>query len=543
MQVNDLVYHIHIPKLVDISSHAAIPAVIVQGAPSVPLNAPYRRCIQLHSKLRCYDDVSLSFYLLRIKNRVLPRQILKTTAGSRMLILLLDHLDTVDTNSLMRCLACLCATNYHTDTIIEAIRRLRCRLPDFTLNTVMTAGLYSCPISQIRSVLIECGAHIDRESVATLAHFDCLAVGNGLLDYMQSRVPYLSRDDILSEWYTPRNLAWTGDVQDMDRVSLLECAVWSHDLNMIQLLMQRLSQLGELRSERPHEGRLAACWHIGQIALRCGDAALWRLLIDDYGINVITCNAMSNNVWRAYPCDVSLAQFLVEHGADTKDAIVSVSRDNSLAVLRYLVEIVGLGIAPDVLAKASETFGPDELSRWFPDIGVLDYLILRGADVNARDSRGNTMAMNCPSYARYLIDNCTDITIKNEHGQNIVHRMAMRRPHDIHDDRESQLLVQVAVGLRVDVMTADDDGRTALHIACQSGNIHMISALLHTSPDIVNVSDRQGNTALFYAYDGYLSDIVNILVSSGANFGNGGSIARWLQTARACIIDRTFGQR
>eukprot|EP01119_Soliformovum_irregulare_P025643 TRINITY_DN9559_c0_g1_i1.p1 TRINITY_DN9559_c0_g1~~TRINITY_DN9559_c0_g1_i1.p1 ORF type:complete len:507 (+),score=134.35 TRINITY_DN9559_c0_g1_i1:89-1522(+) len=68
---------------------------------------------------------------------------------------------------------------------------------------------------------------------------------------------------------------------------------------------------------------------------------------------------------------------------------------------------------------------------------------------------------------------------------------------------------------KVDVNATNYDGRTALHVACSEGRIEVVNLLISYKAQL-EIKDRWGNTALDDAERGHFQEIVDILISAGA---------------------------
>lgn len=62
----------------------------------------------------------------------------------------------------------------------------------------------------------------------------------------------------------------------------------------------------------------------------------------------------------------------------------------------------------------------------------------------------------------------------------------------------------------------DEEGRTALHHACQRGNLELIEFLLDEQKDVIYLPDWQGRTLMHYATDsGRSAQVIELLASRG----------------------------
>jgi ankyrin repeat protein len=130
---------------------------------------------------------------------------------------------------------------------------------------------------------------------------------------------------------------------------------------------------------------------------------------------------------------------------------------------------------------------PLHMSALWGTSGVTQILLLKGAEVNARDSIGQTP----------------------------LHR-AISRPTGIFL-RRSKNMVKLLISNKADASTGDQSGLTPLHRAVVSGDIELVRLLLESNAK-VNVSDSNGVTPLMLAIDETTPiAISNLLLSKGAD--------------------------
>ena len=66
-----------------------------------------------------------------------------------------------------------------------------------------------------------------------------------------------------------------------------------------------------------------------------------------------------------------------------------------------------------------------------------------------------------------------------------------------------------------DVSSANQDGRTALHVACSMGNLHVVQFLLHHGAS-VHIRDHRGDSPLIDATLAKSVPVIHLLVQTGA---------------------------
>lgn len=60
-------------------------------------------------------------------------------------------------------------------------------------------------------------------------------------------------------------------------------------------------------------------------------------------------------------------------------------------------------------------------------------------------------------------------------------------------------------------------GSTALHLAAQSGHVHVVSLLLSKSTAMIHIKDKRGRTGIMLAAANGHLDMVTLLVGQGAD--------------------------
>lgn len=66
-----------------------------------------------------------------------------------------------------------------------------------------------------------------------------------------------------------------------------------------------------------------------------------------------------------------------------------------------------------------------------------------------------------------------------------------------------------------EINSQDDDGKTALHLACMLGNLSMVRLLMEDSKCLVNIHDNRGETPLHIACSSLNDAIIRFLIQSG----------------------------
>ncbi|KAJ3403875.1 hypothetical protein CcCBS67573_g06458 [Chytriomyces confervae] len=146
-------------------------------------------------------------------------------------------------------------------------------------------------------------------------------------------------------------------------------------------------------------------------------------------------------------------------------------------------------------------------------VNVAEYLIEKGADVNALDDADWTPLMIAVSVGSaplvdFLLQNGADVNLQNENKQTPLFYAASKGWLDV-----CQLLI--SHGAKINVR--DHLNQTALHRACAKGNVALVRLLLEQNNIKLDIDDRDGNSALHIAIDNGHGEVAVLLVDAGAD--------------------------
>ena len=145
-------------------------------------------------------------------------------------------------------------------------------------------------------------------------------------------------------------------------------------------------------------------------------------------------------------------------------------------------------------------------------IEVVQTLINKGADVNAKDKNSSTALMAVSrnghrEIVQLLLDKGAGVNAKRTDGVTAL-MVASQNGH--------QEVLQSLLARGADVNVEDKDGKTALVAASANGHIEIVQSLLAKGTD-VNVKDKDGKTALMVASQEGHQEVVQLLLDKGAD--------------------------
>lgn len=144
----------------------------------------------------------------------------------------------------------------------------------------------------------------------------------------------------------------------------------------------------------------------------------------------------------------------------------------------------------------------------------VEVLLDKGANINARDSVGNTALIVSSEHGHTDTVRCLlakpscDVNCAGTYGLTALHRAAWHAYNDI-----TALLLQAGANVNM----CDQAHETALHVAAQRGNIEVTRLLLQRNDLDVNRRNMFGRSALMRAVEAGQGDVCEMLQQAGAN--------------------------
>ncbi|KAK0671940.1 hypothetical protein QBC41DRAFT_42759 [Cercophora samala] len=285
-------------------------------------------------------------------------------------------------------------------------------------------------------------------------------------------------------------------------------------------------------------------------ALPCFD--LIKLVLDR-GANVnCTCKDGMSPVFLAQ--DGKLLNLLIERGADV-NAKVKGGPDSGRSVLSYATEhaqsiqvlerLLAAGAFIDEKDDASRTPLLHAVIKRSTKPEVLQFLVQKGADVNATDANGRSVlswAVSIPSVwgwdiSQLLIRNGAVVDARDDFGRTPLSYSA--------DVPRGMSTLELLVAEGADVNSVDNSGMSVLSQAMVRGLTDNVAALLRCGAD-VDARDEDSRTPLSRATQFRDFGLVNLFVNWGADVnavdGSGRSILSWAQGHQALVEHLTdFG--
>ena len=162
---------------------------------------------------------------------------------------------------------------------------------------------------------------------------------------------------------------------------------------------------------------------------------------------------------------------------------------------------------------------------------VLQAIIDKGADVNATNQENETALLAACMYGqdfkiRVLLDAEADPNIANKNDYTCLHFSVLGNC--------SKEVIQTIIGQGADVNAKNQESQTALLLACEKGNTDIVNILLSAGAD-PNIADMDGNICLHHAVNKYCTkNLLQALINQGVNV-NATNQKNQTALLRACI--------
>jgi len=168
-------------------------------------------------------------------------------------------------------------------------------------------------------------------------------------------------------------------------------------------------------------------------------------------------------------------------------------------------EATGLEVAPEVTRKSSSA-------------RAIALLLQSDADPNIQDADGLTpLAIACQRGNFFAVDRLLhadgiDISICDNQGSTPLHEAC---------EGGSDKIVELLLQKGAQILEADRDGVLPLHVACREGHIAIVKQLFlhgyHIKDGLVRAKDMHGNSALHFAVESGVKEIVEVLLLNGSD--------------------------
>lgn len=265
---------------------------------------------------------------------------------------------------------------------------------------------------------------------------------------------------------------------------------------------------------------------------RMGDVKSCKILLSHMGgnvkkkINVIDEDDLTPLHYAARYNQLSVLKLLVDNGAD-----INARDEEGLTPLHYAARYKREGKKPkheDEEGEEAAANGAMKSSETTEDLAnqssVIHFLIKRGADINERDTYGQTalhyaaMRGNEVAVKELLSYKNLRIEATDKQGMTALHMASSHRHAGI-----VMLLIDNGASLRC----KDEENTTPLHAACAEGNIQIVKKLFKaaarsaggwvTIQEMVTDKDIDGNTCLHLAVENGHYEVVKLCLEKRAD--------------------------
>jgi ankyrin repeat protein len=248
------------------------------------------------------------------------------------------------------------------------------------------------------------------------------------------------------------------------------------------------------------------------------------------GINIRSTDNNGNGIFNyaAKTGNIKLMDHLVKQGVPHKalandggNAMIFASRGtrnitNSIEVYKYLEK---LGITPNVVTKTGTT-PLHSIAYRGKDLGLIDYFLSKGVNVNQADDKGrtaltNALTRNSLDVVKFLLKKGADVQIKDKQGNNLVYHLIKSYRSNKFDEFQKKARILSNKGLNI--AQHQQNGNSLYHLALETKDMKLLQWVQENKVD-VNFKNQDGLTALHQAaMTAKDATILKYLLSIGAD--------------------------
>lgn len=144
----------------------------------------------------------------------------------------------------------------------------------------------------------------------------------------------------------------------------------------------------------------------------------------------------------------------------------------------------------------------------------IEFLVSRGADINTQDTDGKTplFYVDTEDEAAVLIEYGANVNARTNDGRTFLHTVSARMGYEIN---RSKAIAELLISKGADLNAKANEGSTPLHDALRDRNKEVAEVLILNGAD-VNAEDDKGVTPLQLAKKAQYKDIMELLKNRGA---------------------------